>query len=209
MARVTQDRALRTRETILHAAAEVLDEYGFAGSSITKIAERAGSTTGAIYFHFKSKEGLALAVMNAQPGTIVPRLTSEGLQRLVDITLVWCWRLQVDPLLRAGVRLTNEQNSFGVNDATPYRLWAEIMEECLEDARAKGQLRACVDSRRVAEFVVAACTGLQMYSHVVSRRSDLRERVVEMWELLLPGIVVEGCTQAIDMSVEWVKKLEV
>ncbi|MEU6062846.1 helix-turn-helix domain-containing protein, partial [Streptomyces sp. NPDC047097] len=86
---MTQERAVRTRQAILHAAAEVLGESGFAGASITKIAERAGATTGAMYFHFKSKEDLARAVMTAQPDTVVPQLDAQGLQRIVDMTFLW------------------------------------------------------------------------------------------------------------------------
>jgi AcrR family transcriptional regulator len=138
--RPKQERAVQTREMILLAAAEVFDEYGFSGASITKILKRAGATAGAMYFHFESKEGLARAVMNAQPETIVPWLESTGLQRLVDITLTWAHQLQVDPMLRAGVRLTGEQGTFGSRDATPYTAWVEIMKEDLQAAAGKGEL---------------------------------------------------------------------
>ncbi len=198
--RVQQERAVRTREAILQAAAEVFDEYGFAGASITKIAERAGSTTGALYFHFKSKEGIALAVMRAQPSTIVPRLSSGGLQRLVDITLVWCWRLQRDPLLRAGVRLAVEQGAFGLQDDTSFREWAGIMEECLTEARAAGDLLDSVDAGEVAEFVVGACTGTQLHSQLTSGRTDLPDRVLRMWRYLLPGIATPEALSGIKLD---------
>ncbi|AJT63828.3 A-factor receptor protein [Streptomyces lydicus] len=202
MAEPKQDRAVRTREAILYAAAEVMDEFGFAGASITKIAERAGTTTGAMYFHFKSKEGLAQAVMNAQPETIVPRLESAGLQRLVDITLVWAWRLQVDPLLRAGVRLAVEQGAFGLQDDTSFREWVQIMEGCLNEAREQGELLASVRPSEVAEFVVGACTGSQLHSQLTSGRGDLPERVVRMWRLLLPGVAVPAVVDRISLDVE-------
>ncbi|MFG2951588.1 ScbR family autoregulator-binding transcription factor [Streptomyces adustus] len=186
-----QERAVQTREAILRAAAEVFDEAGFAGASINRILKRAGLTAGALYFHFASKEDLARAVMNAQPASIIPWLKSQGLQRLVDITMVWAYQLQVDPLLRAGVRLTGEQGAFGVKDATPYQEWSQIMTECLQVAAAKGELQAGVEPAELAEFVVEACTGMQMYSAVVSEaRADLAQRAVRMWRLLLPGIAV-------------------
>lgn len=188
MGRPKQERAVQTREAILRAAAEVFDEYGYSGASINRILERAGATAGAMYFHFKSKEGLARAVMNAQPETIVPLLESEGLQRLVDITMIWSFQLQRDPLLRAGVRLATEQT--GLQDATSYVEWAQIMRDCLTVARDKGELQAGVDPHEMGEFIVEACTGMQLYSAVVSGRTDLPERAVRMWRLLLPGIAV-------------------
>lgn len=94
-----QERAEQTRRALLLAAAEVFDEFGYAGASITRILKRAGVTAGALYFHFGSKEDLAKAVMNSQPDTLVPLLAASGLQRLIDLTLVWSWQLQRDPLL--------------------------------------------------------------------------------------------------------------
>ncbi len=205
--RALQQRAVQTRVSILHAAAEVFDEHGFAGASIMKICERGRTTQGAIYFHFKSKEGLAREVMNAQPGVILPRLASEGLQQLVDITLLWSRQLQDDPLLRAGVRLTNEQHTFGLNEDTPYRTWVAIMQETLEAARAEGELLETMNAARLAEFMVAACTGLQMYSNVVSRRTDLTERTVEMWQFVLPGIAAPHIVGGVDVSLERVAHL--
>lgn len=191
MAQLKQERAEQTRRTLLHAAAEVFDEFGYAGASITRILKRAGVTAGALYFHFGSKEGLAKAVMNSQPETIVPLLAASGLQRLIDLTLVWSWQLQRDPLLRAGVRLTNEQGSVAAPlDADPYESFRGIMTECLREAREDGELQPGIDPSVVAEFVVAACTGMQMYSNVVSGRRDLPDRTQQMWNLLLPGIAV-------------------
>ncbi|MEU9115952.1 ScbR family autoregulator-binding transcription factor [Streptomyces sp. NPDC048483] len=201
MAEPKQDRAVRTREAILYAAAEVMDEYGFAGASISKIAERAGATTGAMYFHFKSKEDLALAVMNAQPETVMSHLDSTGMQRLVDLTLVWSWRLQDDPLLRAGVRLAVEQGAFGLQDDTSFREWAQIMEDCLAAAREQGELLASADPSEVAELLVGACTGSQLHSQLTSGRGDLPERVVRMWRMLLPGIAVPAAVDRISLEV--------
>ncbi|WP_371624886.1 TetR/AcrR family transcriptional regulator [Streptomyces sp. NBC_01116] len=186
-----QERAEQTRRALLLAAAEVFDEYGYAGASITRILKRAGVTAGALYFHFGSKEDLAKAVMNSQPDTLVPLLAASGLQRLIDLTLVWSWQLQRDPLLRAGVRLTNEQSSIdGSLNADPYEKFRGIMGSCLDEARERGELQPGIESIMVAEFVISACTGMQMYSNVVSGRRDLPERTQQMWNLLLPGIAV-------------------
>ncbi|PCG85393.1 TetR family transcriptional regulator [Streptomyces sp. WZ.A104] len=200
MERQMQDRALRTRELLLRAAAEEFDAAGYAGTGLNKIAKRAGLTVGALYFHFESKEGIARAVMMAQPESIEPHVDTQGLQRIVDITRVWSHQLLKDPLLRAGVRLSVEQGSFGVNDISPYLQWRDVMEQCLCDARDSGELLPGVDPRWVAEFVVSACTGVQLYAQLVNGRKDLPERTVEMWRLLLPGIATPGTLPRIDLS---------
>jgi hypothetical protein len=146
--------------------------------------------------------------MNAQPRSIIPWLESEGLQRLVDITMVWAYQLQVDPLLRAGVRLTGEQGSFGLKDTTPYREWSQIMTECLEAARERGELQAGVEPAELAEFVVEACTGMQTYSAVASEaRADLSDRAVRMWRLLLPGVAVPAVVARTEVNPDRVRDL--
>ncbi|MFD7135928.1 ScbR family autoregulator-binding transcription factor [Streptomyces sp. NPDC059894] len=188
MTTANAERAARTRQRLLLAAAEIFDEAGYEGAAVTRIVERAGLTLGALYFHFGSKQGVAEALMNAQATTIEPHLDSTGLQRLVDITLVWAQRMQHDPILRAGVRLAVEQGSHGMNDATSFEDWRKLMRGLLETARVDGELEETADPDRLARFVVAACTGMQVYSQLATGRSDLMERVCDMWTLLLPSI---------------------
>ncbi|MHC5257554.1 ScbR family autoregulator-binding transcription factor [Streptomyces sp. UC4497] len=202
MAKGQQERALATRRILLLAAAEVFDEYGYTGAGIAKILQRTDLTAGALYFHFGSKQGLAQAVMNAQPEALVIPDDAKGLQKLVDLLLTWSFQLQRDPLLRAGVRLTDEQATFGMRDVTPYSTWRTIMQECLEEARGAGELRAGAEPEAVAKFLVGACTGLQTYAQVETGRADLPERVLDMWRLTLPGIASTEAIKRLEVSVE-------
>ncbi|WP_327354733.1 ScbR family autoregulator-binding transcription factor [Streptomyces sp. NBC_01304] len=192
VSKVMQARAVKTREKVILAAAEVFDEAGFAGASMKRIGQRAGTTMGAIYFHFKTKGELAQAVLDAQPDMILPFLRSEGLQRLVDITLSWSWALQYDPMLRAGVRLVIEQSAFQLQDDTLYADWKRTMIECLEVAREKGDLVADVDLGELVEHLAACFTGTQLYSQIVGARADLPQRIARLWHFLLPGIVASA-----------------
>ncbi|MEU0664380.1 ScbR family autoregulator-binding transcription factor [Streptomyces lavendulocolor] len=199
MGQPKQERAVQTRSALVRAAAEVFDEYGYAGAGINRILKRAGLTAGALYFHFGSKEGLAEAVMNAGQDTVEPLLESRGLQRLVDVTLVWAHRLGVDPLLRAGVELSLGHEDFA--DGAPFESRRELMAGYLREARDLGELREGVDPEVVARFVVGACTGIQLYSRQVDGRASLPQRVKEMWDCLLPGIAAPGTAQDFDTGV--------
>lgn len=52
-----------TREHLLHAAAQVFAERGFAGASLDEVAARAGFSKGAVYSNFRNKEDLFLALL--------------------------------------------------------------------------------------------------------------------------------------------------
>lgn len=51
-----------TRERLLEAAVELLEEGGYAAASVAAIAERGGVATGALYRHFPSKAELFVEV---------------------------------------------------------------------------------------------------------------------------------------------------
>ena len=54
-----------TRERLLVAAVELLEEGGYAAASVAAIAARAGVATGALYRHFPSKAELFVAIVRS------------------------------------------------------------------------------------------------------------------------------------------------
>ncbi len=62
MPRTAGSRAPETRERILSAAISLFQERGFAGTSIRDLAERAGVTTAAMYYHFEGKDQILEAL---------------------------------------------------------------------------------------------------------------------------------------------------
>ena len=64
MARRSKEDALATRNTLLDAAERVFLAQGVAGTSLNDIAVAAGTTRGAIYWHFRDKADLFNAMMD-------------------------------------------------------------------------------------------------------------------------------------------------
>lgn len=63
MARRTKEDALATRHQLLDAAERVFAEKGVSRTSLNDIAQAAGATRGAIYWHFKNKADLFSAML--------------------------------------------------------------------------------------------------------------------------------------------------
>lgn len=66
------------REAILEAAIELIRQHGVAGMSISDVIARSGTSAGAIYHHFGSKERLVLEVgrnVIARPMAMILRTT--------------------------------------------------------------------------------------------------------------------------------------
>ena len=64
MARRSKEDALATRNSLLDAAERVFLAQGVAGTSLNDIAVEAGTTRGAIYWHFRDKADLFNAMMD-------------------------------------------------------------------------------------------------------------------------------------------------
>jgi len=64
MVRRTKAEADATRQALLDAAEDVFHEKGVGRASLAEIAQTAGATRGAIYWHFKDKVDLFNAMMD-------------------------------------------------------------------------------------------------------------------------------------------------
>ena len=95
--RRTKEEAEQTRRRIMEAASHVFDERGIARTTMEHIAEAAGVTRGAIYWHFADKQALlrairedvALPLVDRADFTLLSSRDGEPLERierfLVDI----------------------------------------------------------------------------------------------------------------------------
>lgn len=186
-----QVRARQTRDTILNAAAMVFDSQGFDAATIGDIVKASGTTKGALYFHFESKEALAKAIIEEQEAWLsaVPADTDHPLQEVIDISFVFSAALRNDPRLRASIRLTVERGTFHEPQPDAYQSWEAVVATRIQKAKKLGHVQARWSPAKLAQTVTGAVTGLQLASEVASGRQDLDKRLETFWDALLPGIV--------------------
>jgi AcrR family transcriptional regulator len=195
-----QDRAVRTRQTILSAAAKVFEERGYQASTISEILNAAGVTKGALYFHFPSKDHLAQGVLAEQDqrGPVADRPCK--VQQLVDTMVLHAYRLQSDPMVRAGVRLSLDQRAQGLDRTGPFTRWTDVGLELLEKAQAQGELLPHVVAAETADVLVGCFAGIQAMSETLSGYQDLPRRVSALLRHVLPSVVVPSVLAAVDIT---------
>jgi AcrR family transcriptional regulator len=108
--RTQEERSTATRESLLNATIDCLIEYGYVGTTVQRIAQRAGVTRGAQVHHYPTKADLVLAALRhlankqvAQGLAELPRL--QRANDVVDATLDMLWRVHKGPLFVAVVEL--------------------------------------------------------------------------------------------------------
>ncbi|WP_328723436.1 TetR/AcrR family transcriptional regulator [Streptomyces sp. NBC_00247] len=184
-----QERAIRTRYTVLEAAAVVFASNGYEASTISEIMSLAGVTKGALYFHFSGKEALAHAVL--QHAVIIKPENPVKMQAIVDLGLLLAYRLPREPLLQGAARLAADQNArpfFG----GPWPQWRDVIANLLTEGRCQGEVFEHIDPLETANVLVGAFTGLQLVSTTVDRPDSLLLLASDLYRLVLPGIAVPG-----------------
>lgn len=112
MIRRTKEDALLTRDQILDAAERVFQRRGVSRTSLQEIAQEAGVTRGAIYWHFKDKADLFHAMMQR---VTLPMTTSLGADLEQDaIDPVGRLRQNVATALRQTVHDPQVQRVFAI-----------------------------------------------------------------------------------------------
>ncbi|MFC8349692.1 ScbR family autoregulator-binding transcription factor [Streptomyces sp. NPDC057280] len=197
---VKQDRAIRTRHAILTAAAKVFEERGYQAATISEILAVAGVTKGALYFHFPSKEHLAEGVLLEQDQRLPIPERSCTVQRLVDTVVLHAYHLQTDPMVRASVRLSLDQQAQGLDRSGPFLRWSEVGTELLEKAQAQGELLSHVKPAETADVLVGAFAGVQAMSQALCNYQDLPRRVSCLLQHLLPSVVVSSVLATVDIT---------
>ncbi|MBP2403822.1 ScbR family autoregulator-binding transcription factor [Streptomyces syringium] len=198
-----QDRAIRTRQNILEAAAVVFDQKGYDAATITEILARAEVTKGALYFHFTSKEELALAVIDAQVTQAPPMPDLPGkskMQEMVDMGMLFAHRLADDALLRGSVRLTLEHGSTSLNRSGPFNGWTHLHTQVLVEGLERGEVLPHVVPSDTAELIVGAYAGINTMSQAINNRADLERRASVLYEHVMPSVVVPSVLARLDMA---------
>jgi AcrR family transcriptional regulator len=197
-----QDRAIRTRKILVEAAATVFDQRGYDAATIGEIISTAGVTKGALYFHFASKEELALAVLDAQLEDDALPEPPLKLQQLVDAGMVLSHRLRHDPLVRASVRLTLDQGASGLDRRGPFLNWSAQNLQMLAAAKDNGELLPHVILQDTADMFVGAFAGIQAMSQTLADREDLGHRTAVLFSHVLPCITVPAVLACLDMAAD-------
>jgi len=77
VARTQEERKAETRARLLAAAAELFAEHGVDAVSVDAVADAADRTSGAVYAHFGSKQGLLLALLDDWKHSLVTVIAAE------------------------------------------------------------------------------------------------------------------------------------
>ncbi|MGA5466966.1 TetR family transcriptional regulator [Mycobacterium sp. NPDC050041] len=189
-----QARSEATRRRIVDAAVDLIGEIGYPAVGLGDIIERAALTKGALYYHFDSKESLAVAIIAEGGANLlatfhsISESNSPALENIIHGLFMVVDRVSTDPLTRTAAQLLRVFGGFSEVSRQVYAGWLAEMVGEVRRASTEGDLREGLDPGAVAETIVCAMLGAELLSGV---DDDLRNRLTRMWQVLLPAVVAD------------------
>jgi AcrR family transcriptional regulator len=198
--RPRQERAERTRAQIIDTAAAAFAGRGFDGVSLNELVAASGLSKGAFYFHFSSKEELALACFRAKQQEMFSRMralpsTGSRADMIVRSMRRRAQLIEEDPSLRCISRLGAQFNL----QPAPGSVYASYLDQAIgniarlvRDGQRSGEFRADLDPDAAARAIFAGAVGMDSLSQLSSGGQDLERRTDELTELVLHGLLDTG-----------------
>src|SRR5262245_1230080 len=174
MVRRTKEEAQETRNRILDTAEEVFREQGVTSTSLADIADAAGVTRGAIYWHFRNKGDLFSAMLDrvALPmEEMIRQAADASTEDPLSSLRACCVHVlrqaaedqrcrRVFEILTRKCEYVDEVNTLSRRVLQCRSDGLEMMERALRNAMRRGQLSRNVNARRAALGLHAYVDGL-------------------------------------------------
>jgi TetR/AcrR family transcriptional regulator, acrAB operon repressor len=189
MARRTKEDALATRNALLDAAEVLFAEAGVGGTSLHDIAQAAGVTRGAVYWHFKDKADLFNAMMERAtlpfeaPFAEAEQAGGDALDNLRALARAILRQAATDPHVQTVFTIATQKVEYvGELGAVRERHLqgrdqaVRRFEALLRRAGAQGRLAAGVSPRQSAVALHALVNGL-IYNWMLERNAFDLQRV--------------------------------
>jgi TetR/AcrR family transcriptional regulator, transcriptional repressor for nem operon len=170
MSESSDKRSDTTREQILRAASHQFAQRPYYAVGLDDILAEAQLTKGAMYFHFRSKHALALAIVDEQilrSANAVQDLLARklsGLETLIDVSYL----VAIDDITQDVTRAAfNLLESVGRTEKLQARLlhgWIELIGEIAERGIREGDIVQQGDPEDIGRLLVSIYMGLRQAS---------------------------------------------
>ncbi|MGP3922669.1 MULTISPECIES: TetR/AcrR family transcriptional regulator [unclassified Streptomyces] len=190
-----QDRSRATRQRLLEAAVACLAEYGWAGSTVSVVAERAGVSRGAAQHHFPTREDLFTAAVEyvAEKRSGALRAFTRDLPPPGSVARTWMIveelvDLYTGPLFRAALQLWVAASNAPEEEGLRERVTALEARVGRETHRLAVQLLGADEARpgvrETVQGLLDMARGLGL-ANLLTDDAPRRARVVEQWARIL------------------------
>jgi TetR/AcrR family transcriptional regulator, transcriptional repressor for nem operon len=194
MSETTDTRADSTRQQILRAAAHQFARLPYHQVALDDVLAEAELTKGAMYFHFRSKHALALAIIEdetTQSEEVIADLLARkfsGLETLIDFSYQLAVRDISEDIARASLHLLESIGRIEGLQGNLLGAWIKTLADTVVRAIGEGDVFDDREPQEVGRLLVSLYLGLRQTSNLDEPEQFL-SALEKAWVLVLPGIV--------------------
>ncbi|MFE6767514.1 MULTISPECIES: TetR family transcriptional regulator [Streptomyces] len=187
-----QERAARTRQAVLEAAADEIAERGYEGASLQRVVWRAATSMGALTFHFRTKTALAEEVRGVGRARFAHRMeelaaAADPLRELRTLIGAMARLAHQDRFVRAARRLEADR-PVGVPPLA--EVWLPVLRGLLDRAHGADRLRPGVSPEDAVALLAHLAEGA-MAAHDATRDPAWDSVWDSVWDVVLHGLAAD------------------
>jgi AcrR family transcriptional regulator len=194
MTETPDTRADSTRQQILRAAARQFARLPYHQVGLDDVLAEAELTKGAMYFHFRSKHALALAIIEDQITRSDAAITDllarklSGVETLIDFSYQLAVRDISEDISRAALHLVESIGRVEGLQTKLHQHWIDNLTVAVQRGIGEGDVVEHCDAHDVGRLVASSYMGLRQTAELDQPGVFLTD-FEKMWALMLPGFV--------------------
>lgn len=185
----------QTREKILTVAARMFGKYGFQKTTVDEIARTAHKAKGSVYYYYKSKEELFLAVVSQEINVLKTGLTriivdSQDATGMIRNYLISRMILMKDAVNYHESLKADFVDDFSFLNETRQeftRFEIELMKAILDRGVRENKFRI-KDTHATAQVIILAMKAIEIPFYHQHMIAEYEQTIVELIDILIKGI---------------------
>jgi AcrR family transcriptional regulator len=185
----------QTREKILTVAARMFGKYGFQKTTVDEIARTAHKAKGSVYYYFKSKEELFLAVVTQEINILKSGLTRVIVDSQDATGMIRSYLMNRMVLMKDAVNYHESLKADFLGDF-------EFLNECRQDfTRFEIELMKAIldrgmrenkfqikDTQATAQVIILAMKAIEIPFYHQHKIAEYEQTIVELLDILIKGL---------------------
>ncbi|MCK9400251.1 MAG: TetR/AcrR family transcriptional regulator [Bacteroidales bacterium] len=185
----------QTKEKILSVAARIFGKYGFQKTTVDEIARTAHKAKGSVYYYFKSKEELFLAVVTQEINVLKSGLTRVIVDSQDATGMIRNYLMNRMILMKDATNYHESLKADFVDDfgfltdcrADFTRFEIELMKAVLDRGLRENKFQI-KDTQATAQVIILAMKAIEIPFYHQHKIAEYEQTIVELLDILIKGL---------------------
>lgn len=192
------DKATGSKARLISVTIDLMASKGFEGTSVQDILEAAQVTKSNFYYHFKSKEDLCLAALEAMENDFFSEILEPALlhtalspkNRLKGFFNEQLTRMETQcckqgcPFSNLALETSDFYPEFQQRLARFYQRKARLIEACFQEGLEQGEFRSTLVPSKVSHLILAVVGGTMLLAKAYKDVEVIRQNIEIFFQLI-------------------------